>query len=105
MAAAYWIVRSSPTMTAELVSDPSQPSSHHHLAASEGTAFRNDPSTKQIEIDVAAAQDQADPFAAEFRLVLQGGGEGCGARAFGEVVGIGPVGADRRRNLVVADLN
>src|SRR5258705_12190098 len=69
--------------------------SHRHLANGQRSGFRRDPLVEQIEIDVAAAQDQADPPAADFCLVLQGGGERRGAGAFRKIMGVGPVGAYR----------
>src|SRR4051794_20206790 len=79
--------------------------SHQHVAASEGCGIRNDPSAKQIEIDIAAAQDQAYPLAADFCLVLQRGGERGSAGAFRKIMRIGPVRPYRRRYLGVGNLH
>ncbi|GCC48926.1 hypothetical protein chiPu_0033045, partial [Chiloscyllium punctatum] len=68
-------------------------------------SIRPDPGPEQIEIDIAAAQDQADPLAGELALLLQRGCERRGACALGKIVGIGPVGADRLGDLVVGDLH
>src|SRR5712671_2739346 len=95
---------SSPRMTQHGLAD-SLTSSYQHLATNADDGFRHDPSVKQIEIDIAAAQDEADPLAADFLLFLQGGGERRGAGAFGEVMRIGPIGPHRRANLVVGDLH
>src|ERR1700690_2068478 len=79
--------------------------SRRHPCASGGGAFRNDPSVEQIKIDVAAAQNEADALAADPGLLLQRCRErGC-TGAFREVMGIGPVGADRRPYLAVGDLH
>ena len=59
---------------------------------------------KQVEIDIAAAQNETDALAFELVLLLQGGRERCRAGAFGEIVGVGPVRAHRRGNFVVRDL-
>src|ERR1700730_9485767 len=98
---------SSPRMTAQMSRRLAytQPSSCQHLAASGTDGFCGDPSLEQIEIDISAAQDEADPLAANFRLVLQGGGERGGAGAFREVVRIRPVSPDRRGDLAVGDLH
>src|SRR6266702_3288460 len=93
---AYWIVRSSRTMTAGFAA--ALPFSHQRSLSVGANGFRADPSVEQIKIDVAAAQDQADPLAADFCFVLQGGRQRRGAGALGKVMGIGPVGAYRSGN-------
>src|SRR5450759_3320559 len=79
--------------------------SRQRPVAGEGDAFRDDPSVEQIEIDIAAAQDQADAFAADLCLVLQRGGERRGAGALGEIMRIGPVRPYRGGDLAVGDLH
>src|SRR5206468_964578 len=98
---AYCIARSSRTMTAEFAA--THPSSHPRSLSAGASGFRADPSVEQIEIDIAAAQNQADPLAANFCLVLQGGRQRRGAGALGKVMSIGPVGAYRSGNLGVGD--
>src|SRR5258708_12152230 len=77
--------------------------SHQHLAAGDGV--RNDPPLEQIEIDIAASQDQAVPFSLDLCLLLQRGGKRRSAGALREVVGVGPVGADRGAHFIVGDLH
>src|SRR5712672_688648 len=64
-----------------------------------------DPCPKHIEIDVAAAQDEADALALELVFLLQRGGERCRTGAFRQVMRVGPIDADRAGDLVVADLH
>src|SRR5712691_11999586 len=91
-------------MTTFAVAVPWQ-SSHQRLAAGEDGGFRNDPLVEQIEIDIAAAQDQADPLAPDLRLVLQSGGESRGAGALRQIMGIGPERSYRHADLVVGHLH
>ena len=58
-------------------------SSHQCLAARDGGGLRNDPSAKQIEIDVAAAQDEADSAAREMLRIGEEGRQAGGARTLG----------------------
>ncbi len=57
---------------------------------------------EEIKVDVAARQDEADLAPGETRPLLRRRRERGGARPFGEVVRVGPVGADRLGDLVVA---
>ena len=66
-----------------------------HATPLRGGGIRPDPFPEQIEIDIAAGQDQADALAGELGLFLQRGGERGRAGAFGEIMRVGPVGADR----------
>src|ERR1700730_9547652 len=79
--------------------------SHQHLAAGEGGGFRNDPSVEQIEIDIAAAQDEAYPLAPDFWLFLQGRGESRGAGTLGKIMRVCPIGSYRDAYLVAAALH
>ena len=64
-----------------------------------------DPAAEQVEIDIAAAQDQADLAAPVLVPLLQRRGERRRAGALGKIMGVGPVGLDRRSDLVVGDLH
>ena len=64
---------------------------------------RLDPSPEKIEVDVAARQHEPDLASLETRSLLHRRRERRRARSLGEVVRISPIGAHRRRNLVVAD--
>src|SRR6266581_6489481 len=64
-----------------------------------------DPCLEHVEIDVAAAQDEADALALELVFLLQGGGQGRRAGAFRQVMRVGPINPDRASDLVVADLH
>src|SRR5579864_703405 len=67
--------------------------------------LRHHPASKQIEIDIAAAEDEAHALAPKPRLFLKRRGERSRARAFSDIVGIGPIGADRGSDLLVRDLH
>ena len=53
----------------------------------------HDPSAKQIKIDIAAAQDNADLATSLSLSLLHQRGERRRTSPFGEIVGVGPVGA------------
>src|SRR3954454_3590808 len=67
--------------------------------------IRPDPTAEQIEIDIATGEHEADVLDRQPGLFLKRRSERGGASAFGEIMRVGPVGADRGGDLVVGDLH
>ena len=62
-----------------------------------------DPTLKQVEIDVAAGKNEADALARQTPALLQRRREAGGAGALGEIMRVGPIGANRLGDFVVVD--